>query len=101
MRERGARVAAGRFVQMVPDGPDHPTAATLRAIEAGFPKLAHAPVHVLWADKDPVMRPRLAERWRETALDVRSVEHVSAEAGHFWQEDDPGPFTRRILELLA
>lgn len=100
MRDKGARIAAGRFVQMVPDGPDHPEAATFRAIEERFPKLAHAPVHVLWADRDPVMRPRLAERWKETPLDVRTVEHVAPDAGHFWQEDDPGPFTRRILSLV-
>lgn len=98
MREKGARVAAGRFVQMVPDGPDHPEAATMRAAEARFPLLAHAPVHVLWADKDPVMGPRLAERWRESALRVVSVEHVAPKAGHFWQEDAPEAFLPRILQ---
>jgi len=101
MKEKGGRVAAGRFVQMVPDGPEHPEAATLRAIEAGFPLLAHAPVHVLWADRDPVMPPRLAERWRASGLAVASVEHVAPEAGHFWQEDAPEPFLARISALSS
>lgn len=98
MRERGGRIAAGRFVQMVPDGPDHPEAATMRAIEAGFPRLAGKPVHVLWADKDRVMGPRLAERWKRAPLDVVSVEHVAPQAGHFWQEDAPQAFLPGILD---
>ncbi|MEA3199754.1 MAG: haloalkane dehalogenase [Thermoplasmata archaeon] len=101
MREKGGRVAAARFVQMVPDGPDHPEAATLREAEARFPLLSHAPVHVLWADRDPVMPPRLAERWRESGLAVESVEHVAPDAGHFWQEDAPEAFLRRIQDILS
>lgn len=98
LRERGARIATGRFVQMVPDGPDHPEAATLRSIEAGYPKLASRPMLVLWADSDPVMRPRLAERWLRDfpGADVR---HVAPEARHFWQEDAPEAFYPPIVEF--
>ena len=101
LREKGARVAAGRFVQMVPDGPEHPTSAILREVEAGLRRLKGKPVLVLWADRDPVMGPRLAERWRETPLDVVDVRHVSATAGHFWQEDDPGAFVGPLLEFVG
>jgi haloalkane dehalogenase len=99
MREKGGRIAAGRFVQMVPNGPDHPEAATMRATEAAFPQIAHVPIHVLWADRDPVMPPRHAERWHERGLRIESIEHVAPDAGHFWQEDAPESFLPRIMAL--
>jgi len=98
MRRRGGRVAAARFVQMVPDGPDHPTAAVLRRYEADYPKLADKPMLVLWADKDRVMRPRFARRWLDSfpAADIR---HVAPDAGHFWQEDAPELFAPHIVRF--
>lgn len=100
MRERGARVAAASLVRMVPDGPDHPTSATLRRIEEGYARLQDKPVLVLWADRDPVMPPRLAERWLRAFPDAE-VRHLAPDAGHFWQEDAPEPFERAILEFAA
>ncbi|MHB8605084.1 MAG: alpha/beta fold hydrolase [Thermoplasmatota archaeon] len=101
MKERGGRVAAARFVQLVPDGPEHPSCAVLREVEAAAPKLAHAPVLVLWADRDRVMKPKFAERWLTSGLDVRAVRHISPNGGHFWQEDDPEPFLREILAFVS
>lgn len=80
MRDRGARIAAARFVQMVPDGPDHPEAATMRAIEAKFDRIREKPMRVLWADRDPVMPPRLAERWLQP-FPHATVERVRATSG--------------------
>lgn len=96
MKERGGRVAAARFVQMVPDGPDHPEARTLRAIQAEYPKLAKTPMLVLWADKDRVMRPRYAQRWRDD-FPHAVVKHVAPHAGHYWQEDAPDAFLPHLL----
>ena len=96
MRERGARIAAARFVQMVPDGPEHPSARVLRGYVADYPKLAAKPMLVLWADKDRVMRARFAERWLDDFPDG-VVKHVAPDAGHFWQEDAPERFAPEIL----
>ena len=98
MRRRGGRVAAARFVQMVPDGPGHPEAATLRAIQAEYPKLQDKPMLVLWADKDRVMRPRFAARWQED-FPHAEVRHVAPDAGHYWQEDAPELFLPHLLEF--
>lgn len=98
MRDKGARVAAARFVQMVPDGPDHPEAKTLSAIQAEYPMLAEKPMLVLWADKDRAMRARFAERWLEDFPHAQ-VAHVAPEAGHFWQEDAPELFLPRLLDF--
>lgn len=100
MRQRGARIAAARFVQMVPDGPEHPEAATLRSYQARYPTLANKPMLVLWADKDRAMRARFAERWRDDFPGAQ-VRHVAPEAGHFWQEDAPELFVPHILAFAS
>lgn len=99
MRDPGGRVAAAALVRMVPDGPLHPAAGTLRAIELGYARLQDKPVLVLWADRDPVMGPKLAERWLQ-AFPKAEVRHV-APAGHFWQEDAPGAFLPHVLGFVG
>lgn len=99
LRQRGARVAAASLVRMVPDGPEHPTAATLRELEAGYPGLQSTPMLVLWAGRDPVMPPRLADKWKER-FPRAEVRHVAPGAGHFWQEDAPGAFQGPILGFV-
>lgn len=100
MKRRGGRVAAARFVQMVPDGPDHPEAATLRAIQAEYAKLQDKPMLVLWADKDRVMRKRFAARWLDD-FPKAEIRHVAPDAGHYWQEDAPELFLPHILAFAA
>ncbi len=99
LQERGGRVAVAQMVERVPNGPDHPTAQALREIEAAFGRLADKPMHILWADGDPVFPPKLAERWQKP-FPHATVEHIS-KAGHFWQEDDPEPFLNRVRDRLA
>ena len=100
MRSRGGRVAAARFVQMVPDGPDHPSAVVLRRYVAAYPKLTGKPMLVLWADKDRVMRARFAERWLDDFPDA-VVKHVAPDAGHYWQEDAPEKFAPEIVVFAS
>lgn len=100
MRERGARVAASELVRMVPDGPEHPSARTLERIQAGYPELKDRPVRVLWADGDPVMRAKLANKWVD-AFPQAELSHVSETASHFWQEDEPEAFAQEILAFIA
>lgn len=99
MKEKGGRIAAARFVQLVPDSPEHETAVELTAMWRDAPKLGERPVLVLWADKDPTMRAKFAAKWTEVGLNVVAVKHVSPDGGHFWQEDDPQPFVREILSF--
>ncbi len=99
LRTRGGRTAVAEMVQRVPNGPDHPSAKTLQAIQAGMPALADKPVDVWWADGDPVFPAWFAERWTKI-FPHADVEHVS-NAGHFWQEDDPEPVLSRLRARLA
>lgn len=100
LEERGARIAASRWVEMVPDGPEHPSAETLRGIQKRYSRLQDVPVLVLWADGDPVIKPTFARKWKETFPDAE-VLHVSEAAGHFWQEDDPAAFRGPMLDWIA
>ncbi|MGB0652729.1 MAG: alpha/beta fold hydrolase [Thermoplasmatota archaeon] len=95
----GGRVCAQRFVQLVPDGPDHPSVPLLQEVKDGMAGLAKVPVHVWWADKDPVFPPRFAEYWLR-GLPHAQVEHVS-QGGHFWQEDAAQPVLDRLLVAMA
>ncbi len=99
LRSRGGRTAVAEMVQRVPNGPDHPSAASLRTISEGMAVLADKPIHVWWADGDPVFPTWFAERWAKT-FPHAEVEHVS-KAGHFWQEDDPEPVLTRLRARLA
>jgi len=98
-QQKGARVAAQRLVEMVPDGPEHSSAETLASIQDDYDEI-DADVLVLWADDDPVMRPSFAEKWLEPFPNAH-VEHVSESAKHFWQEDELAPFSARILDFVA
>lgn len=100
MREKAARIAASRLVEMVPDGPEHESAKTLRAMQERYTTLQDVPVLVLWADADPVMRPTFARKWAE-AFPKAEVLHVSETAKHFWQEDAPSAFTGPMLDWIA
>jgi haloalkane dehalogenase len=99
LAERGGRIAAQRLVEMVPDGPQHPSAETLAKLEDRYDTLDEVAMLVLWADQDPVMPPRLAAKWSD-AFPQADVRHVSDRARHFWQEDDPAPFRSAILDWI-
>lgn len=87
------------LVRLVPDGPEHPTAETLREIDAGYAEIAQKPAIVLWGDMDPVFPPRFAERWRDTLGGVRRVERFP-DASHFLQEDAYEDVVPALLRFL-
>lgn len=93
-----SRVAPRRFVEMVPNGPDHPSAALLREIEAGYAKLAGKPALCVWAEKDPVFSKRTPERFAGALPGLRIVRVPGA--SHFLQEDAPGPVISALASFL-
>ncbi len=100
MQDKAARIAAARFVEMVPDGPDHESSKALRAMQERYVEIQDVPALVLWADADPVMRPTFARKWSE-AFPKAEVLHVSKTAKHFWQEDAPSAFAGPMLDWIA
>ncbi len=79
--DRGTALALAR---MVPNTPDHPSMAELKATEAWLRGYG-GPVAFVWGEKDPILG-RALKRHREAFPDA-SV--TRTQAGHFLQEEVP------------
>ncbi len=93
VRDRAAPLALAR---MVPDGADHPSIPLLercQALVTGY----QGPVSLVWGTRDPVLGRVLSflERQLPDARVVRTA------AGHFLQEEVPGPIADAIRDLVG
>ncbi len=86
IRDSGNEKGPLAIVRMAADGPDHPTADSLRAIDAYIASL-DVPTEIVWGVNDPVMGSRLSEmigHFPEASV-------TETEAGHFLQEEAGAP----------
>jgi haloalkane dehalogenase len=90
------RVAIQRFVEDIPMRPDHPSWATLVAIEEGLGRLRGKPALILWGERDWCFTPAFREEWQRRFPDARV--HAFHDAGHYVMEDAR---QRVLLELQA
>lgn len=58
------------------------------------------PTGIIWADADPFLPLKWAERLREDIPGVRYFKTIP-DASHFFQEDRPAEFTKLLLEWLG
>ena len=79
------RIANWRFVKDIPMRPDHPSYATLSAIDAGLARLADKPTCIVWGERDWVFTPDLRRAWQERF--PRAEVHPIEDAGHYLLED--------------
>jgi haloalkane dehalogenase len=94
LRHLADRVAPLAIARMVPTRPDHPSVPWLRrslAVATAF----DGPAAVVWADRDPVLGRAL--RGVASALPRATVTHV--EAGHYPQEETPGPIAEAVRDV--
>jgi haloalkane dehalogenase len=91
------RVGIARFPQLIPQTHDqgHESWATMAAIEDGLLKLREKPALVVWGRRDPVFGKKTMERWRQVFVNLDGP-HLLAEAGHYLQEEAPGPILDHI-----
>jgi haloalkane dehalogenase len=96
------RVGMARFPQLFPEtrNQGHESWATMVHIEDGLPKLRKKPALICWAGKDPVFKKPQLERWRHAFARVDGP-HLLAKAGHYLQEDAPGPILDHIERWAA
>ncbi|RPI97311.1 MAG: alpha/beta fold hydrolase, partial [Chloroflexi bacterium] len=87
-RETRQRAALVQFPRMVNITPEHPSAATMRAIESGLASLRDIPALILWGKEDPIFPPDVAAHWK-TMLPRAAGPHLIESARHLLTEDAP------------
>ncbi len=95
--ERGA-VAPLALARMVPDGPDHPSVQSLRAV-AEYVEAFGGPAEIVWGTRDPI----LGRLHRRAARLLPEAGVTLTPAGHFLQEEVPGELAeaiRRVVDRL-
>lgn len=93
--ESGNAKAPLALMRMVPDGPDHPSAASMRAVET-YVKGLDVPAEIIWGMNDPILAaglPAMQENFPEAAV-------LKTEAGHFLQEEVPGEIAAAVMRLV-
>jgi haloalkane dehalogenase len=93
-----SKAGARAFPLMLPTSPEMPGAeAGQRVLDAL--REDQRPKLILWADSDPVIPPKVGERFA-AALGTQ-IDHVIADASHFLQEDQGPEIGRRIADWLV
>lgn len=92
-RDRDAPIALAR---MVPDAQDHPSIPALVRAQAVFDGF-EGPVEIVWGDRDPVLGT--VRSWIQKLKPDARV--TRTDAGHFLQEQVPGPIADAIRRLAT
>ncbi len=93
--ESGNAKAPLAMMRMVPDGPDHPSAAAMRVIEHYVQGL-DIPAEIVWGMNDPILAGGLPMM----QLNFPDAPVTETEAGHFLQEEVPGEIAAALLRVL-
>jgi haloalkane dehalogenase len=93
LRDRTAPLALARMVPNHHDHPSIPLLETCQALISGY----RGPVSLVWGTRDPVLGGVIS--WLQKLLPRASV--VRTEAGHFLQEEVPGPIAQAIREIVG
>jgi haloalkane dehalogenase len=92
------RVAIQRFVEDIPLAADHPSYATLVALEEALPTLASKPMLFIWGERDWCFTPVFLDEFLERFPCADSLR--LPEAGHYVFEDAPERIVPRVSEFL-
>lgn len=90
------RVAPLALARMVPDSFEHPSIPPLRRVQE-LTESFRGPAAIVWGDKDPVIGR--VRNWIARLLPQAEV--TRTEAGHFLQEEVPGPIADAIRRVAA
>jgi len=93
--ESGNRKAPLATMRMVTDGPDHPSAPAMRAIEQYVQGL-NIPAEIVWGMNDPILG-RLLPKMKQNFPKAQVTE---TKGGHFLQEEVPVEIAAALLRVL-
>ncbi len=94
LRRLADRTAPLALARMVPIREDHPSVAPLRRAH-GFATAFAGPAAIVWGERDPVIGRAL--RGVAEALPGARITRVAA--GHYLQEETPGPICDAVLDV--
>jgi Predicted hydrolases or acyltransferases (alpha/beta hydrolase superfamily) len=92
------RKAVHRFVADIPLERDHPSRATLAAVEQALPTLADKQKLIVWGARDFCFHDHFLDRWREIYPDARVRRF--REVGHYVLDDGGAPVRDEIRTFL-
>jgi haloalkane dehalogenase len=93
------RVAIQRFVEDIPLRPEHPSYATLRALEEGLARLQELPVALVWGLRDWCFTPWFRDRFLD--FFPRAEQYDIADAGHYVMEEAPERVIQSIETFMS
>jgi cis-3-alkyl-4-acyloxetan-2-one decarboxylase len=96
------RVGIARFPQLIPETKNqhHESWHAMAQIEDGLARLREKPALICWSPGDRAFKKPALERWQRTFSKVDGP-HFIADAGHYLQEDAPGPIVDQIERWAA
>jgi len=94
-----AKTALVMFPELVPTGPEHPSAKTMLRVREAL-RDWRKPALVIFGDSDPIFSPRVGERFAELIPGAELGEPLAG-AGHFLQEDKGEELGARIAGWLS
>jgi haloalkane dehalogenase len=83
------------LMRMVPDGPDHPSAEAMRAIEEYVSGLS-IPAEIVWGMSDPILGKGLSVMKKNFPM----APVTETDAGHFLQEEVPVEIAAALLRVI-
>jgi haloalkane dehalogenase len=96
LKRLGDNAAPLALARMVPDSMEHPSIAPLRTAQRYFEEFV-GPIAGVWGEEDPILGG--VARWVEKLRpDIRMI---YTSAGHFLQEEVPGPIADAIRYVDA
>ena len=93
------RAAVWNFVKDIPLRPDHPSYATLSAVESGLASLADKPISIVWGGRDFCFNRHFLARWQQIFPGARTT--LLEDCGHYVLEDGGERAIGPVVEFLV
>ena len=93
--ESGNSKAPLAMMRMVPDGPNHPSAPSMRRVEE-YVNTLEIPAEIVWGENDPILGralPIMQQNFPNARL-------TKTTAGHFLQEEVPNEIAEALIRVI-